>query len=185
MKKIYILLTRTGTLPAKIIHFFKGGTFTHTSLSMTPSTDCLFSYARRTVNNPLKAGLIVENIHTKVFALYPDCHCAMYCLTVSDEAYEKMRKEITFFFENYKKAKYNFLGLIPLALGIKLRRKFRLTCSQFVALILNSSSEIELPKDPYLMLPNDFLNIVGIELIYDGRLDGCSVNPDMFLVSNA
>lgn len=185
MKKIYILLTRTGTVPAKIIHFFKGGTFTHTSLSLTPATDRLYSYARRKINNPLKAGLIVENIHTEVFALYPDCHCALYCLTVSDEAYEKMQREITFFFDNYKKAKYNFFGMIPLALGIRIRRKFRLTCSQFVARILESSREIELPKDPYLMLPNDFSDISGIKLLYDGRLASCTVDEDILVSSEA
>ena len=125
MKTVYILLTRTGTLPARIIHIFKGGTFTHTSLSLLPSTDCLYSYARRKIKNPLCAGLIKENIHTEVFAQYPNCHCAMYALTVSDEAYDNMEKEITFFFDNYKKAKYNFFGMIPLALGIKIRRKFR------------------------------------------------------------
>ncbi len=175
MKKIYILLTKTGTVPARMIHFFKGGTFTHTSLSMTPSVDHFYSYARRKINNPLNAGLIIENIHTEVFAQYPSCHCALYCINVSDEAYAKMQNEIKFYFKNYKKAKYNFLGLIPLALGIKIRRKFRLTCSQFVALILEKSDEIELPKDPYLMLPNDFSDISGVELVYNGILKNCKI----------
>ena len=181
MKKIYILLTRTGTVPARIIHFFKGGDFTHTSISLTPSTDLLYSYARRNMNNPFKAGLITENIHTEIFALFPDCHCALYALSVSDEAYEKMQSEIHLYFENYKKAKYNFLGLIPLALGWKIRRKYKLTCSQFVALILQSANEIELPKDPYLMLPNDFPDISGIELIYDGILENCSVEEKNYI----
>ncbi len=175
MKDIYILLTKTGTVPARLIHVFKGGTFTHTSLSLTPSTDRLYSYARRRIKNPFVAGLIVENIHTEVFAMYPTCHCAVYKIRVSDEAYDNMKREITYFFNNYKKAKYNFIGLLPLALGIKIRRKFRLTCSQFVALILERSKEIELPKDPYLMLPNDFSKINGVELIYDGILKDCKI----------
>ncbi len=176
MKKIYILLTRTGTVPAKLIHIVKGGTFTHTSLSLTQSTDRFYSYARRKINNPLKAGLIIENIHTEVFAMYPDCHSAVYELEVSDEAYEKMQNKITYFFENYKKAKYNFFGLIPIAFGIKIKRKFRLTCSQFVAIILQSSEEIVLPKNPYLMLPNDFPLIEGIKNIYDGNLGDCKID---------
>ncbi len=175
LKDIYILLTKTGTIPARIIHVFKGGTFTHTSLSLTPATNHLYSYARRKIKNPFIAGLIVENIHTEVFAMYPDCHCALYKLSVSDTAYENMKHEITHYMNNYKKAKYNFLGLIPLAMGIKIRRKYRLTCSQFVALILDKSAEIELPKDPYLMLPNDFININGVELVYDGALKNCKV----------
>ncbi len=181
MKDIYILLTRTGTVPARVIHVFKGGTFTHTSLSMTPSTDCLYSYARRKMNNPFVAGLITENIHTEIFAMYPNCHCALYKLSVSDEAYERMTHEITHYMNNYKKAKYNFLGLLPLALGIKIRRKFRLTCSQFVAIILDKSREIELPKDPYVMLPNDFKDINGMELIYDGILKDCKISTPTYI----
>ncbi len=181
MKDIYILLTKTGTVPARMIHVFKGGAFTHTSLSMTPSTDCLYSYARRKIKNPFVAGLITENIHTEVFAMYPDCPCALYRLTVSDVAYDTMMREITHYMNNYKRAKYNFLGLLPLALGIKIKRKFRLTCSQFVAVILDKSHEIELPKDPYVMLPNDFKDINGIELVYDGILKDCKISVPAYV----
>ena len=175
MKQVYVLLTRTGTFPARIIHAFKGGTFTHTSLSLTPGTDRLYSYARRKIKNPLCAGLITENIHTEVFAQYPDCHCALYRIDVSDAAYERMQKKIDYFFDNYARAKYNFLGMIPMALGIKIKRKLRLTCSQFVAIVMDSSEEIELPKDPYLMLPDDFMSIGGVTLVYDGVLKDCTV----------
>ena len=181
MKQIYILLSKTGTIPSHLINTLTRGTFTHASLALTPDTSRFYSYARRKINNPFNAGLIIENIHTEVFAMYPDCHCALYSIVVSDEAYEKMQGEITFFFNNYKKAKYNFLGMIPLAIGIRIRRKFRLTCSQFVALILQSSREIELPKDPYLMLPNDFPQISGIELVYDGVLKDCTIDTSSYV----
>ena len=175
MKKIYILLSRTGTVPSRIIHGIKGGRFTHTSISLTPTTDCLYSFARRKIRNPFIAGLIKENIHTEVFAQYPNCSCAMYSLEVSDEAYEKIKRQITFFFKNYKKAKYNFLGMIPLAMGIKIKRRFKLTCSQFVAVAIESSGEVKLPKDPFLMLPNDFMKIDGIKLEYEGVLKDCQI----------
>ena len=181
MKTIYILLSRTGTFPSKVIHGIKGGKFTHTSLSLTPSTDCLYSYARRNINNFLKAGLITENIHTAVFARYPDCNCALYKLDISDKAYEKIQSEITVFFNNYKKAKYSFLGLLALSFGIKIKRKWKLTCSQFVAVILQRSQEIQLPKDPYLMLPNDFMSIPGVELIYEGKLNNCKIDTTSYV----
>lgn len=180
LKKIYILLTRTGTVPARVIHAVKGGNFSHASISLTPATDCFYSYARRKINNPCKAGLIVENIHTEVFALYPDCNSAVYELEVSDEAYAKMNDKITFFLDNYKKAKYNILGLFLMAFGIKTKRKYRLTCSQFVAIVLHSSDEIILPKDPYLMLPNDFAKIDGMKLIYEGKLKDCKIEEKKY-----
>ena len=174
LKQVYILLSRTQTLPSRLIHGMTGGTFTHTSLALTPQTDRFYSYARRTLNNPFNAGVIVENIHTFVFARYPDCHCALYEIEVSDEGYEKMKRLIEEYLKNYKKAKYNFLGTLPLRLGIPMRRRWKLVCSQFVAVVLQESGDVPLPKDPYLMLPNDFPKIIGVKKIYDGILKNCN-----------
>lgn len=173
MKKIYILLSRTGTLPSRFIHTFTRGDFTHTSLALTPQTDRFYSYARRKLRNLFNAGIIIENIHDFVFARYPNCRCALFSLEVSDEAYEKMEGSVKELLENYEKATYNFLGAIPMRMGIRIPRKYKLVCSQFVARVLESSGEIELPKDPYLMLPNDFPKIKAIQKIYEGPIKHC------------
>ena len=175
MKQVYILLSRTGTVPSKFIHKMTGGEFTHVSIALLPTTDQLYSYARRKLNNPLNAGFVVENIHTHVFARYPDCNCTLYALTVSDEAYLRMQKQIRFFMKHYQKATYNFLGAVALRFGIRWRRQLRLTCSQFVAVVLTAAEEITLPKDPYLMLPNDFKKVPGLQPIYKGILKECSI----------
>ena len=174
MKQVYILLSRTETLPSRVIHSATGGSFTHASIALTPETDRFYSYARRKLHNALNAGLLVENVHKFVFALYPDCHCRLYAVEVSDQSYQKIQSHLAHFMNHYKKAKYNFAGIVPLRMGIRWRRKFRLTCSQFVALMLSNAKEIQLPKDPYLMLPNDFLKIKNMKLIYDGTLSNCS-----------
>ena len=175
MKKIYILLSKTGTMPAQVIHKIKGGRFAHVSLSLTPSTDCFYSFARRKIHNTLVAGFVTENIHTGVFSWYPECDCALYMMDVTDKAYDAIKAGITDFIKNYKKAKYNFIGMLPLAFGIKIKRKYRLTCSQFVALMLHRTGEIKLPKDPFLMLPNDFMDIEGLKVIYEGPLKDCAI----------
>ena len=174
LKQIYILLSKTQTLPSRLIHRMTGGSFTHASLALTPQTDRFYSYARKTLNNPLNAGLIVEDIHALVFAKYPDCHCSLYAIEVSDEGYEKIKRLLALYLKNRKKAKYNFMGVLPLRLGIRLQRRWRLVCSQFVAIALQESGEITLPKDPYLMLPNDFPAIKGARKIYDGVLKDCN-----------
>ena len=88
---------------------------------------------------------------------------------------------VEMFKQNYKKAKYSFVGFFTLALGIDLKRKYRLACSQFVALVLKETGDVTLPKSPYLMLPNDFMEIEGIELIYEGILDKCHF-PEQTLI---
>ena len=80
--------------------------------------------------------------------------------------------------ENYKKAKYSWIGLWARTFNIRLKRKWRLTCSQFIALLLLKTNEIKLPKDPYLMLPTDFLEIEGVEVIFKGVLKDCVINDN-------
>lgn len=174
MKKIYILLSRTNTVPARIIRKFAKGEFSHVSVSLTPRTDCFYSYARRHVDIPLFAGFISEDIHTKVFARYPEAHCALFSISVSDRGYERAKALIRHFVKNRKKATYNFLGAVTVKLGLSIKRKYKFTCSQFAAFLLDYTRDVKLPKDPYLMLPNDFTTISGMELLYDGKLKDCA-----------
>ena len=177
MKKIYILLSRTDTIPARVIRKFAKGEFSHVSVSLLPRTDHFYSYARRHINNPMFAGFISENIHTKVFARYPDAHCAVLSISVTDEGYERAKKLIRYFRAHRKEATYNFIGAATVKLGLSLKRKYKFTCSQFAAFLLHYTGDVALPKDPYLMLPNDFMDIDGATVIYDGKLKDCSILP--------
>lgn len=179
MKKIYILLSRTGTVPSKVIHWFKGGEFTHTSISLEPRTDHFFSFARRKLNNTLIAGFIVEDIHKGVFARYPNCHCKLFELEISEDAYEKILDIIKHYMELYEKATYNFLGMFTAIFGISIKRNLKHTCSQFVATLLESSQAVELPKKSQSMLPNDFMKIPNIKLLYEGLLKNCQIKENV------
>lgn len=178
MKKIYLLLSRTGTVPSRMIHSLLGGRYTHVSIAIRPATNEFYSFARRKLNNPLNAGFIIENIHTLVFSKYPDCNCGLYSLEVTDEAYAKIKKTVEHFVDNRSHYDYNFLGLLPARLGIKTNRKHNFTCSQFVATVLSKADAVELPKHPSLMMPNDFLTLKGATLIYSGPIKNCNFLRD-------
>lgn len=175
MKEIYILLSITKTIPSILIGTIMRGGYTHSSISLTPRTDHFYSFARRTLNNPLNAGFIIEDVHTFVYSKYENCACAVYSLEISDEAYEKAERIIEKFVENKKVLNYNFLGLLPAKLGIKYERKRNFTCSQFVASVLHYSGAVKLPKHPSLMMPNDFPQLDGVKLIYKGKIKDCSI----------
>ena len=175
LKKIYILLSRTETAPARVIRAVTKGYFSHVSLSLYPRTDHFYSYARRHVDLPMFAGFVSENIHTKVFARYPDAPCAVYAFTVSDESYMKAKKLIRYFRLNKQRATYSFLGAPAMQLGLPVKRKYKYTCSQFAAFVLHYSGAVRLHKDPYLMFPDDFPKIKGAELVYEGKLKDCKI----------
>ena len=176
MKKVYVILSRTGTIPSRIIGLATGSQFTHASLALFPCRHKLYSFARRKMRNFLVAGFIHEDIDSFVFAKHPNSSCNVYEITVSDMAYEKMSDKIASFEQKYLKHKYNFVGAITSQFGIKRTLKYRYTCSQFVSTVLASSGEIELPKHPSLMKPMDLTKIPGAKLIYSGIIKNISFN---------
>ncbi len=173
MKKVYILLSKTGTLPARIIHLIDGGKFAHASISAEPRTDSFYSYGRRRLNNIFVAGMIAENTKTFVFERYKNGYCELYELDVPDEAYDKICDTINDYYEKYDLCKYNFFGVFLMLFGIKSELKYKMTCSQFVATVLHKSGAVVLPKHYSLMRPNDFMKIDGIRMIYSGTIGNC------------
>lgn len=174
MKEVFILLTRTGTYPSLLIKMATRAEFTHASIAMTPCKHSLYSFARKKRHNFFAAGFIYEDVDDFMFAKFPNAPCAVYSIKISDAAHEKMLKRIAQFCCPSNKFKYNFIGLLTSQLGIKKKLKKHYTCSQFVASILDSSGEIDLPKHPSLIKPMDLAKIPNSKLIYSGKLKDIS-----------
>lgn len=170
MKKIYILLSGTGTLPAKAVRLFTHHKYSHVSIALLPSIEKFYSYARRKIHNPLVGGLTQESTKSGVFSLYPNSRCQLLEIEVEDNVYIKLSQTLEFYLDNYNKCKYNFGAIVPMALGIKHKLKFKMTCSQFIATLLDKSGACVLNKHPSLMLPCDFLEIPNAKIIFSGEL---------------
>ena len=173
MKKIYILLSRTGTAPSKLIYLFTRKKYTHASIALEPSTDKFYSYARRRLHNFMVAGFIHEDTQSGVFNLFSEGSCELFSLEVSEESYEKIKELIQLHDDNYDKCTYKFSSFISMPLHIKRKLDFKLACSQFVAKMLYESGACELPKHPSLMHPTDFTHIDKIKSIYVGKIKDC------------
>lgn len=180
LKQVYILLSRTGSVPSKAIQLFTRKKYTHSSISVLPYLDGFYSYGRRRLHNFLVGGFVSEDINNGVFAKYSEGECELFSLDVSDESYFKIKKLIEFYIENYDKCKYNFRAIVPMCIGIKQKLKFKMTCSQFVATLLELSGACALPRHPSLMQPVDFLKIKGIHSIYKGKIKNCHF-PDTLI----
>ncbi len=174
MKKVYILLSSTGTLPSRTVRFLTRREYAHVSIALLPAEDKFYSYARRKIHNPLIGGLVEENTKNGVFGLYPDATCELLELSVDDTAYKNLETLLQYHLANYDKCRYKFSAVVPMALGIKRKLGLKMTCSQFVATLLQSSEACNLPKDPSLMYPCDFLKISDANSIYKGNLKNLS-----------
>lgn len=178
MKTVYVILSATGTRPARLIRFVTKNEYSHASIALVPSPKKLYSFGRRRVKNFLVGGFINEDTRNHVMGLFPHAPCVVLALKVSQRAYDKMEMMIEECNRQHKRYKYSFVGAFTTFVGIKKRLKYHYTCSQFVASLLYLSDAVELPKHPSLMKPEDFLDIPDFKVVYQGELSKISFDSD-------
>lgn len=171
MKKIYILLTRSGTWVSKIINLTTADTYTHASISFEDSLQPLYSFSRKRVNMPLPAGLRHEPLRQGFFERHNTIPCALYELQVSDEVYNAAKQEVQKMMLKRTSYRFSVLGLVLCRLNIPYHRKHHFFCSQFVSEILSRSRALRLPKDTALMRPNDYTTIPELFCRFRGQLN--------------
>ncbi len=184
MKYVYIFLTRTGTRVANVIGAITGDRFAHASISLDRELTELYSFARRGIRNPFYSGFEKENIHRGIFAIFGDCHCHLYRLTVTDEVYDCIQQTLHQMYLMRFNYRYNFLGLFSCAFGVPSNFRHHYTCSQFVSWILEYSGAAVPPKNMGLMKPDDLATLPGLALVHEGRIadaDGQAVSPSPLL----
>lgn len=169
---IYVLLTRSATIPARIIRLFTGDRFSHASIAFDPRLDTLCSFARIHTGFPLPAGLIREDLSKGVFGRNPFMECKLLTLSVDPYTYDRAFRLASAMLQRKKRYGYNLWGLILCRYGIVNERSRHLFCSQFVAKILSESGAVVLPKPASLTRPQDFDTMDGFITIYKGSLYG-------------
>ena len=170
---IYVILTQTGTLPAKIIKFVTKAPYNHTSITSNDELMDIYSFCRKYRLVPLPAGFVNES-ELGVFDMFNFVPCEVYGIEVTDEQFDKYRKLIAKFKRDSKVYSYNVLGLFALAFGIPVHRKNHFICSQFVAHILTECGVASFNKDLCLVKPDDFRYLDKAQLVYKGDMKALS-----------
>lgn len=166
-KRVYILLTDTGTVFTKLIKLYTKKPYNHASISFDSELSEVYSFGRKTANNPFVGGFVKEDIRK---GLFKQADCAIYSFTVSEVQMQKISryiKEIEAQKENYR---YNFLGLFGFILNKPIKRNKAFFCSQFVASVLKECNIIDFEKSPSLIAPNDLQKRAEFQFVYEGKL---------------
>lgn len=173
MKKsyLYLVLTRTGTLPSKIIGLVTGKRYTHVSISSDELLTRMYSFCRDKKDMPLPAGFNREDLFTEVFGACSTIPGEVYRLPVTEEQLERYNDVIRHFILNKKAYSYDVGALLPMALHIPYKFRNRFVCSVWVGFVLGKSGvSHNIKKQPSLIEPEDFRSISGAELIYRGDM---------------
>ncbi|MCC3357851.1 hypothetical protein [Bacillus sp. REN16] len=172
-KKVYILLTDTGTLFTRLIKLCTKKPYNHASIAFDSELSEVYSFGRKTARNPFIGGFVKEDVKR---GLFKRADCAIYSIKVTEIDLQKMQSYLTEIEAQKKYYRYNFLGLFGVLFNKPLRRKKAFFCSQFVASILNECSSVDFEKPLSLIAPNDLQSIGSLQFEYEGKLTSYQTN---------
>lgn len=167
MKKIYIILTYTGTILSKIVKIYTRREYSHVSISLNEDLTKMYSFGRINPYNPFSGGFVHEEIDKGTFKRFKKTKTKIYSLEISEEQYEKLESIIEQMKAKKNLYKFNVIGLLGIMLNVKIKREKYFYCAEFVKYVLEQSQVLELPD---LVKPEDFEKVSGISEIYRGVL---------------
>lgn len=170
MKKIYIILMNTRTIPSRLIKKFTRYKYSHVVLSLDSSYTKLYSMGRRTIHNFLNAGLVTDGIESDFFKYFNKTECLVYEITVTSEQYSNLKKILHKMEKNINYYHYDLKGLLLRVFydSPKVRENY-FVCTHFVATVLAEAGIYDFGKDLVKVRPIDFNNMTNSKKIYEGQ----------------
>ena len=166
MKRIYFILTYSGTVLGRIIRFKTRRFYTHVSISLDEDLEKMYSFGRINPYNCFVGGFVHERQNLGFFKRFKNTKAMICYIQITDYQYEKLEQQIKLFEENKAKYKFNTLGLIYIFFNKKIHRNNYFYCAEFIKHILQKSNiNINLPDMPK---PENFEKLKNSKIIYTG-----------------
>lgn len=170
MKKVYVILSYSGSNFAKFLRLFTNEKYVHTSIGLDRNLDNCYSFGRKYLYFPLPGGFIKEDFRKNI-KYFKKSEFKIYELNVDDDKYDMLINDIN---NNYLRDinlyKYNVLGLYYIWRNKIKHRNYRFVCSSFCAKVLYDNNIVNFKKDYSLVRPGDFLELNYSSKVYEGMV---------------
>src|SRR5574344_1228825 len=167
MKKIYLVFSYSGSIPAKIIKLYTKKEYSHISISLDKNLENMYSFSRLKPNNFLIGGFVHEKINGDIFKKFPNTNIKIGTIIITEEQYQNIIKLLTEFNNHKEQYKYNMIGCLILPLHLKFRRKNHYYCAEFIKYLFEQSGiDYNIPQ----IIEPDYFNKYLNEIIYNGTL---------------
>ena len=171
-KKIYIVLTYTGTVLSKLIRISTKAEYSHVSLSLDKKLNKMYSFGRLNPYNPFIGGFVHEGINIGTFKRFKKTKTEIYSIEITNKQYNKIKQIIKDINKNKKSYKFNRLGLALALINYRYERKNKFYCAQFVRYLIDSAN-ID-ASFSNAVRPMDFKKYNNFNLLYKGILKNYS-----------
>ena len=173
MKRIYLILTYSGTILSRIIKIYTRDEFAHVSISLDEELNQMYSFGRLNPYNPFIGGFVHEGINIGTFKRFRKTQTAVYSIMISDEQYKKIKETIKLIRECPIAYKFNIIGLFGAGFNIRIHMRHSFYCAEFVKYLLEKARvKNNLPE---IIKQEDFKRLDNIRLEYKGSLCEYSV----------
>lgn len=169
MRKIYIVLTHTGTNLSKLIKNYTKDEFSHVSIALDCELKEMYSFGRLNPYNPIWAGFVHEYIDRGTFKRFYLTKAKVYALEITDQQYQSVSNTIRQFKQEQEQYTFNILGLFAAGFRKKIKVKKSFYCAEFVKYVIDQAKINT--KLPEVVKPEDFKKIDKLEEIYSGFLN--------------
>lgn len=170
MKKIYIVLSDTGSLFTRSIKLFTRTPYNHSSIAFESDLNTLYSFGRKNPNNPFIGGFVEEHIDSGTFKKFYNTSCLVLSIEVSLESYTQLQVIVDNFVTNKDDYQYNLIGMVSAMVNRPMPSDSKYFCSSFLAESMRKSEMDLIKQSPYITRPGDFMEIENAVIEYEGLL---------------
>ena len=140
MRKIYILISQTGTLFSRGIKWYTKQPYNHSAITTDKYFPVFWSFARRWPRLPFPGCFVKEEFNKGTYALFPDTDC----IVLAFEAEEEKAEKVDAILESISILKVRLqlfdINFQPFARQSGRVKRHRRTCMEFVAYFVESGS---------------------------------------------
>ncbi|MBP5242179.1 MAG: hypothetical protein J6Z36_00630 [Clostridia bacterium] len=169
-KKIYILLSQTGTVVSRLIKRVTHAEYNHASIALDKTLSPCYSFARKYKYFPIWGAFVTEAPDRGTFKRFRGTQACVLSLDVTDEQYLSIKNRLEEMYSNRKNYHYNYGGLFSAYFKKVRRKKNHYYCSEFVNELLEQSGVIPAGHLGEIVQPVDFLKLAKAQVVYRGLL---------------
>lgn len=167
---IYLVLSQSGSILSRILKHVTKAKYNHISISLDENMQHMYSFSRRNAYNPVWGGFMMESPFFGAMRRFRNTTGIIMRIPVSEIQYHDLKNFLTQMYAEKEKYHYNISGLILASLGIVYHPKNKYYCSEFVRDTLEKFQIVDQNFFNPITIPEDFLQLEKIEIIYIGNL---------------